>query len=1843
MGDGNLPLKQLTSDSSTTQEDKQAGNTLASGGSANSDGHVSVSASVPKSPSAPSENTTANRGTYEEANSTQPAPQFTSASDKGAVDAKRDANHPAHKHKDVHTPASIHLAKDNQNQAEPRRFNESLTKLGQILKLDQIGNSSVDHDDDDIITRLLQKAGEMMSRNDQLQSTLDANKVLVENAQQRFSTADDLIHTMKIENENLRKQFKQQEERLKEVEDDSVQANAQLTSALRSKYEADSQLKDLKESQSKLEMEFLNQVEGLSSKNISQSKELNSLRLEIGRYEQEKFTTSMELAKTQNEVSYLKSQTKWYDEELKSTQAKYSKLLKKQESVEIANGSISSDLQAEVQSLTLLAKGHESTIASLRASLASASKESSKLEAKLSQAESRLHQELSAKQELIDLTKIQSDSRQARIQQLEAYTDRIKKTSDEAVSALEVTVSDQQEEINDLQERLARAEGALAGKNNSEDGLVGIHEGGISLASLYSEYMHVKREMTFERTQKQKLEKEMEGFVTELDSLKIVMSNYRDQKEFYDNHTADMQKQMSSLRQEKVELEKKLKYMNSSVQETDREVSRLKKLLKDVGRQLCFVLIHSKIRDGNESPLTASEKSTIEGIINRTGNTEECYESDTDKLITERLLDFKNIVELQQRNEELLLAVRQLSGRLESREAEFDHSETVAIEEAQEAVLMLESELENVNAQVRNLTKERDAFSRIISNGSANESGAGLKEPDLELQKFKDESAEALSRISRELREVKESNADLASKLLAAEKTAERAQSRASILQKSVEMEQEQKDQSKSKTDFWRSRSEKLQTELDQQLKLVNNLKSEIAECRINVSTLQHEISYGKAMKETLESAISTLQGDKQHLSELVSNLSAIIRDKQEELSALAAKMSEYTRTNQSLQQKLSEAQERSQILSGQSEMSIKSQNTKLEQINQLSLQLLHTKDELLQKERLLADLHHHQGGATSNFPTKAEVEQLKEELKEAGDRISELASSIQEKEKLLEKERRESEQALASKGLEKASADAEITRLTQVINSKIEEQNNTRKTFLKELNEARSKLRLHQEKVDQYDKVEQRFQLQLDKTNQELIDSKTFARELENRIKADNSKTRGLHQQIDILKAKAEEQEDSIKALEAQIQRSRESFSETERRLLSDKLELQQASSKTSTRVAELEEQNRLLLGQIEVSKSAHGPSSDRPEEISQIIGFLRREKEKSDARLPVLEEENVALRVKIESLQNEVSSRQNGQQQASINLGADVAEHANLTTQLDQLSALRESVNSLTQDNGRKNEVISNMNSVVTRLQSELENAKQTYQNKLAQFDLESQRVRMLTEETTRLTNLLKNVGARQQETNAPAAAPPPPPSEAQKTPASEIAKMQEQMDKLKTKANERIRQLRSELDSKVEDVTKAKNAEIQQLQEKYEELVGKLSSRDSKDSKESKESKEASSGATNVDARDSERIAALSKELKAVREQSATLVKEKNELVSRLAKMKFNNPDPAKAPGAAELQESQKKYKELEGVLKKTQDEFQKRIEEEKDKVRVSVEKKLEFRMKILSRKLENYENGGGSTRVRAAPPAVPSSTESSEPKTSPAPSDKSSLAAAKAPTSTPTGQTRQQPKNNASQQSVVPVIAEHVFNQVPQSAHSVAPPHSATSSGNSQMQSPLTLRMENSQQNEPNSSLTNPARQEQPATENPTGSPAHVVPSSSSSSPTTTTSTTTAAPSQTQVQVETAQSKPTLVTPESGGQVTPESNPSQAPSQAPLQAAAPTQATPVKTTATAAPANQLQNQQPKPQIKTLASRPQIGKEAVIAKRPEIARPEPRARNSSLPKNEKKRSFEDERPKIKKTRKD
>ncbi|EMG45922.1 hypothetical protein G210_3862, partial [Candida maltosa Xu316] len=174
----------------------------------------------------------------------------------------------------------------------------------------------------------------------------------------------------------------------------------------------------------------------------------------------------------------------------------------------------------------------------------------------------------------------------------------------DTISNLESKLSSQTEKLHLVEEKLRRTEEVLDAELHKETDLPKLTDSssmiaanGISLSTLYSEYNHLKKQLVMERSQKEKIQVQLESFIHELDARKPAIANYREQIQFYENSVKELVGKVETIRSEKAEVERDAKRLRNVISENENELLSVKKLLKDLGRQLCFYLIHSKIRD----------------------------------------------------------------------------------------------------------------------------------------------------------------------------------------------------------------------------------------------------------------------------------------------------------------------------------------------------------------------------------------------------------------------------------------------------------------------------------------------------------------------------------------------------------------------------------------------------------------------------------------------------------------------------------------------------------------------------------------------------------------------------------------------------------------------------------------------------------------------------------------------------------------------------------------------------------------------------------------------------------------------------------------------------------------------------------------------------------------------------------------------------------------------------------------------------------------------------------------------------------------------------------------------
>uniref|UniRef100_A0A0L0NYX6 NUA/TPR/MLP1-2-like domain-containing protein n=1 Tax=Candidozyma auris TaxID=498019 RepID=A0A0L0NYX6_CANAR len=1372
--------------------------------------------------------------------------------------------------------------------------------------------------------------------------------------------------------------------------------------------------------------------------NLELSQKLSELNKELSEAVNEKFSFKLESNKAQNELTYTRNQKEWYENELKDLQDRYTNLLKKYDTDTLRDANELSSLSSKTETLSSLKESLQAQLKEAERKLQEQSDKASHLENKFEIQRSKFTKEIADKEELVELLNVQLKEKAGRIQTLEAYGEDLKSSTAESISKLEKEIYDKDDKIALLEEKLRRTEEALDSELHKETELPKLGPSaemimqnkpqGISLSALYTEFNHMKKELILAKSQKEKLAAQLQHFVSELESKKPAIASYRNQIQFYEQSLKDMLGKLESIRLDKLDADKETNRLRIRLSNYESEMQSLKQLSKDLGRQLCYYLIHSKVRDGNENPLTTEEKKTIDIILTKSGNKESRAESDTDELITERLVGFASIIELQQKNQELLVAVRLLGKQLEAKEEENEGLESAAVEEAREAILTLQGELDSVNIRLEAVTKERDLIKSLNGSSPAGGSENGtvevkllteanselkskIKEHEQNLKTLQSESSEKIKSLMDRLASANASYEEMQTKLSSAKHDAAIVENRFEHVKKLLDISNRELQNTSREVAFWKEQTSKHESILVTKSNEFRDLEKNYAEIKASAESLKAEKEVWGSMQKNLREEIEQLKRDKDQLNSFVSNLQSLFKEREQSSIELSRRLSESIENYHTLQQKLNEKDERIEILASQSEMALKAQNTKLEQVNEISERLAQARQKISDKESLITTLREQLANASKNRvsrslelnstsdsgPSNPDYDDLKLELKQAEAQVTEFSNIAKAAEDALVKatESFDSYKASADEKIEtaereKQSLSDEIASQKKEIDSLQKQLHDNQNEFLNAEQELKSKLHEFSLKASSYDDLKNEYQEKFSSLTDDLKSQTEMYDALDKKFQDKFAEVETLNEELVNQKDLNSSLHARVEELTTKLEESAKKMSSKESLVSEEHVKTLEELQQTKAKLNDLQYQFDLTLKQIELSKASASGDDDTTENWKEVLNYLRREKDVADSKANLLKEENQRLEGQIDIINSElvsVRSQLNRLLGTKVQLEETSKEHERLLEQLEQLNILRESNVTLRNENKRAVETIGGLRKEIETLRSSASAAQPTTNatNDETASALE-QEVRLLKEENDRLKNRLENneevksllakFEALKNEFRTKLINHRDKNRELEKelnelkgiheTTTKQLAELQSQQGSA-TNVGSLKEQLNKAEAAKAE-ADKEFETEIHKLKEQHENEKAKLRSQlqsqfDSRLANELLKAKSLNSTNNVSEEAIRERV---EKELKAkVEEVTKELTKKFDKDLN--AKVERRVQERIAAEGSN--QDSEKVRQQLtaqyEARIKQLNDEFEKRLDAERKKIEASVETKYEFKLRVLNRKVEKLEGSEGGT--------------------------------------------------------------------------------------------------------------------------------------------------------------------------------------------------------------------------------------------------------------------------------------
>ncbi|MBN3321592.1 TPR protein, partial [Atractosteus spatula] len=545
-----------------------------------------------------------------------------------------------------------------------------------------------------------------------------------QNLQEEFAKLSAELKTLqeqKREYESSEERFSAQQTHLTKVKDELEAEKRELVRTLEKRsQEVEHLSEDLKRLNDKLvetntaKMEFQLKLDELQSSEVS-------IKYREKRMEQEK-----ELLQSQN--SWLNAELKAKTDELLSvSREKGNEVLELKCNLENKKEEVTR-LQEQVNSLKLSNENFQKQAEDLMMKLKEAKEQQASMEEKFGH-------ELNAHIKLSNLYKAAADS-DSKSEELNKAVEELhkllkevgeaKKCTEmrllEAENAKEKIEAELKDKIRNMEKELENAndllsdakrkgvaaltEEELTTMSPTAAAVAKIVKPGMKLTELYNAYIESQDQLQLERLETKRLNKYLDEIVKEVEAKAPILKRQREEYERMQKSVASLSAKLEQAMREIHRLQKETDEANKRSSVLERDNQRFELQLTDMSQQIRVLLIELEEARGNHVIREEEEVSSADI-------------SSSSEVISQRLVTFRNIEELQQQNQRLLVALRELGEAREKEEMETTSSRVTELElsldKAQRELEQLREARSHQMQLVESIVRQRDMYRILLA------------------------------------------------------------------------------------------------------------------------------------------------------------------------------------------------------------------------------------------------------------------------------------------------------------------------------------------------------------------------------------------------------------------------------------------------------------------------------------------------------------------------------------------------------------------------------------------------------------------------------------------------------------------------------------------------------------------------------------------------------------------------------------------------------------------------------------------------------------------------------------------------------------------------------------------------------------------------------------------------------------------------------------------------------------------------------------------------------------------------------------------------------------------------
>ncbi|KAL8827841.1 MAG: hypothetical protein Q9191_002941 [Dirinaria sp. TL-2023a] len=977
-------------------------------------------------------------------------------------------------------------------------------------------------------------------------------RILKNSVDKRLKEAEELRQRLQTE-EQARASFEAELQSLRTSTSSSTEKSSALQARIDSLESSNRDTVSLLESKSIAYDNLAGELTDQHQKTVELRREVTALEQTVQSAKAEANNAKLHEQGLQQEIEHLKRNNDWLDNELKTRSSDHVKFRKEK-------GARIAELQRQNDDLSSNVDGLTRTEKTLRTRLDEVGQKADDAFSKIQQ----MQEELVSKEEAFSI-ELDSANRLAQLMQNSANTERQRQqdlhqqleTSKEAAADeigrifAECDTEHREKEVAEqrnaeLEAKTERLEAELAlmrdrvsmrgsppqGINGSmTPNRIGSRLGspnpgraksGMSLTQLYSDNNNLKAELEQERRRSEKLGATIEEMMQDVEAQQPQVEELQSEHARLQSDVAEMSSLVDAIGKERDQATKEARKSQGMVESKLKEGEVLRQQLRDLSSQVKVLLMEVHLRSQGLDELSPERHLQLERLAQGQLNEDEMDDTtDTDRFISQNLVTFKNITELEEQNSKLVKVTRELGERMEREEALRKESTATAqgFEDMKQKYERCRDEIKSLITQSESYVRERDIFKRMLLNrgqdvnsisGESMEgklpatpsrsifnTGQGspsskdmadyaklLKDMQAHFDAYRQEAATDRSTLKQQVDNLSRSNSELRGDVSRSKSQVTLAHERYEMLQSNYAMLKSENVELQKRSQFYSENAAKQEIRTQQITEDLVEIKGLADSMRNETANLKAEKEFWKGIEKRLSEDNDNLLNEQKRLNTLNANFQNLMNEREhadtETRRRLQVQIENLERELQTTKGKLSEELEKSKRALSRHEYE-QQQNQK--RLDDLVSSLSSTREELV-------------GAKTSRDHLQARVDELTIQLRSAEERVE-----------VLQPHHSESSTATTGGNHNYVSQEEESSAL-----SKEQELSVQVSELRRDLDLARAELENAKDQVEQYKAISQASEEELQSLNetQEL-----YRQETDRTIEEKNNKVKELEQRI--------------------------------------------------------------------------------------------------------------------------------------------------------------------------------------------------------------------------------------------------------------------------------------------------------------------------------------------------------------------------------------------------------------------------------------------------------------------------------------------------------------------------------------------------------------------------------------------------------------------------------------------------------------------------------------------------------------------------------------------------------